>query len=184
MSKFHQSHPIENKRARMAIAGTSALFFLAGALGSYFRGDHYRANIADIVRSEREIRSVYTSETSTVGDTNSEIINGEPVECGCGASKKRNQDLKELAESGGRQIALDLIKSSEGFRPVIYDPLPNDGIPEPTIAYGHLVKQGEKFVTPMSPEDGERWLESDADETGGMWATAQTSAATTYGSVL
>jgi len=60
-------------------------------------------------------------------------------------------------------LGLEFIKAWEKFSPVVYDPLPNDGRPEPTIGYGHLVKAGESFGS-ITIARARELLESDVRE--------------------
>ena len=55
------------------------------------------------------------------------------------------------------EAGISLIRAFEGFSPVTY------ACPAglPTIGYGHVVQAGERFETPLSPEEGEALLRKD-----------------------
>ena len=53
--------------------------------------------------------------------------------------------------------AVDLIKSFEGWEPVVYP----DAVGYATIGYGHLVRPGETFDEPISRDAGEALLRRD-----------------------
>lgn len=53
-----------------------------------------------------------------------------------------------------------LVKHFEGFSPVTYI----DAAGHPTIGYGHLIKDGEVFNEPISPEEAEQLLRRDLRE--------------------
>lgn len=52
---------------------------------------------------------------------------------------------------------LSLIRAFEGFSPVPY--ICPAGFP--TVGYGHVVREGERFEAPLSPEEGEALLRAD-----------------------
>ncbi len=52
---------------------------------------------------------------------------------------------------------LALIKAFEGFSPTVY--VCPAGYP--TVGYGHVVREGERFEAPLSPEEGEALLQRD-----------------------
>lgn len=55
------------------------------------------------------------------------------------------------------EAGLSLIRAFEGFSPVPY--VCPAGFP--TVGYGHLVREGERFDMPLSPKDGEALLRAD-----------------------
>lgn len=55
------------------------------------------------------------------------------------------------------EAGISLIRMFEGFSPVPY--VCPAGYP--TVGYGHVVQDGERFDTPLSPEDGETLLRVD-----------------------
>lgn len=51
-----------------------------------------------------------------------------------------------------------LIRNFEGFSPIVYD----DGVGNPTIGYGHMLRSGEHFKY-VTPDQAERLLEADLE---------------------
>lgn len=55
------------------------------------------------------------------------------------------------------EAGVSLIRGFEGFSPTPY--VCPAGFP--TVGYGHVVQEGERFETPLSPEEGEALLRAD-----------------------